>query len=1399
MNTSSHRLVAAICIAMIFVLNCTSSFAGNYTWTGNTSSAWNTTSNWSPSGTPGANDTVNISDGSGNETVQLNSDVSINRLVITGREIDLNTRQLTISSKASLNGGSISNGTLIIRGTYAFFQGTNSNCTIDCIVNQIKFSGGIFDGKGSFEHNGSANGWGEGGCVFNDSVKIKSSGTSYLRMGQSTGDTFNGAVEFISTGTYPMQVAFHDTTIFKMPVRINCTSGGISFCNDTTVQAAVFQEEAFLLVGSTGITGGTITLKNIYQENTNAVNLTASGSTLITVVNSTFNGKLTITSPGVLSKYSTYNDSTSFARTSNTTSAYQWEGGNTFNGVFTLTSTNSSSGVVRMANKTGDRYNADAYFNTTSTAGMEIAYSDTSEFKGNIFINHSKVVFNKSKGVVRLTGNDDQVLQGNATFLIGKLKLNKDGGTITLNRAMTIDSLITFTTGIINTDSVITLKAATTCSGASNQSFVDGPVKKIGNTAFVFPVGDEGTYFPVGISAPSISTDSYLARYYFQPQIIGDSLDTNLSSLSLCNYWKLERINGTANVYVTLYWDSIGCGLFDTTGIKMAFWDGAKWKGVATIKTGNDQYGSVVSTSALGQYLFYALGYNNKPIPISAELKAGTLRSLPEDFFGFNGANTIERDDNNISNQTWNHLFTQTTPVLLGKPETMIRIPAGTLSNYVDWRTGWPIDERNLPSGWFYSQSIFKNLPADLSGNEYSDVRNNLQLFAARPIVCWNILTSNFNFEIASTYRLNEVNLPVRYIELGEEFYLNDESYKLGFPSVLTYTNKAKEWANEFRLKALPQTYNAFNSIKPKIAIVGSDYNENFPGRRKLWLENTIDQIDPSDAIDAITIHDYITNIFADGNNCSALQNSKLKRHLVTAFEEEDKIKDNSFAKIADANGGKFSSKPLEIWMTEYNMFDYENSYIGTWAHGLFNAIMTLKYLETPEITKVISHTMTSDAVFGNIFESNEAFDQVRCHGILPNGSSPRQWEFTALGNALNQIALAMRNSTSCQQIEFSSIVYPILSSSPQYPQLYGWLFNSPQGKQAIILNLGNPQDEYNVDITDVFNGISTSNLYFEQLSCYSIDHAILGNASAVIGLNELTTNAIGGVLQPIPSSGVVLLPGLTLTRISFKNNEILARLTDNEICAGSSTTIVVEPGASTAPIAVTPGVTINSTSNPNVYEITNTSSITTTTDFVIAPCNTCSTNLLSLRIHPDLNGLTISVTGGSPLPSGEYYTCSSSDPLTLTANFNPSTNTGSSNTLPISYIWTPDSGLTTSSNTVWSNQIEVQPDRTTNYTVYVTDGFCYKSLSQNIVVPVARVDLGEDVLICDNSSAKLFATSEHLPSGIGYTWKENGIVISNSSDHYFTTNLNATTMYEVTVTEPITGCTQSDHVATPY
>jgi hypothetical protein len=172
--------------------------AGSYTWNGSQSTAWNVSANWTPNGVPSTNDTVTISNGNVS-SILLDGNRTITRLVISANTLDLNTYELHVSGRSSLNGGSVTNGNLKLRGTSAFFQGTNFYCVMDVIAGQLKFSGGIFDQGGSFEQTGSSSGWGDGGCTFNGNVTIKNSGATVLRMGQINDDIFNGDVTYSCT------------------------------------------------------------------------------------------------------------------------------------------------------------------------------------------------------------------------------------------------------------------------------------------------------------------------------------------------------------------------------------------------------------------------------------------------------------------------------------------------------------------------------------------------------------------------------------------------------------------------------------------------------------------------------------------------------------------------------------------------------------------------------------------------------------------------------------------------------------------------------------------------------------------------------------------------------------------------------------------------------------------------------------------------------------------------------------------------------------------------------------------------------------------------------------------------------------------------------------------------
>jgi hypothetical protein len=383
-------ILASCIILLLFLINA-NAYAGNYTWNGATSTNWSTSSNWSPAGVPSTNDTVTLSNG-GVNSILLDGNRTITRLVISANTINLNTYELHVSGRSSLNGGAINNGNLKIRGTYAYFQGTNFNCTLDVIAGQIKFSGGTFDKTGSFEQNGSASGYGEGGCTFNDDVTIKNTGTVYLRMGQDAGDTFNGKVYLYSSGNYSLQMAYGDTSYFNDTIYVNSTgNGGINFTNGT-YGASILGDSACLVTGSTGISAGTIQFKNIVQSATSSNSITASGSVLFNVYSNNFLGKVNFTAPNLVVKSTIFGDSTSLTKTGHTLNN-TWDGANVYNGVVTITNGNTSTAYVKLASQNADTYNIDVYFNA-GTGSIQAANAGTNIYNGNVSVNGNNVTFN---------------------------------------------------------------------------------------------------------------------------------------------------------------------------------------------------------------------------------------------------------------------------------------------------------------------------------------------------------------------------------------------------------------------------------------------------------------------------------------------------------------------------------------------------------------------------------------------------------------------------------------------------------------------------------------------------------------------------------------------------------------------------------------------------------------------------------------------------------------------------------------------------------------------------------------------------------------------------------------------------------------------------------------------
>lgn len=101
-------------------------------------------------------------------------------------------------------------------------------------------------------------------------------------------------------------------------------------------------------------------------------------------------------------------------------------------------------------------------------------------------------------------------INGTGTLNIYSMSINK-AADITLNRPVSIDVLMTFTNGkiISSLTNIFLLKVgATVNTVTNNNSFVSGPCRKIGNEAFVFPVGKGADVQPIGTLASVASTAS---------------------------------------------------------------------------------------------------------------------------------------------------------------------------------------------------------------------------------------------------------------------------------------------------------------------------------------------------------------------------------------------------------------------------------------------------------------------------------------------------------------------------------------------------------------------------------------------------------------------------------------------------------------------------------------------------------------------------------------------------------------------------------------------------------------------------------------------------------------------------------------------------------------------------
>ncbi len=330
---------------------------------------------------------------------------------------------------------------------------------------------------------------------------------------------------------------------------------------------------------------------------------------------------------------------------------------NSFYGDLTFIN-NSDAGNMYLSNASaGDSYYDFVQGNLTvvnnSSANISVGLGDGRPIKvqGDVNINASDGrVDIHNLTLVGGTFNPYTRQLGSNRIVIDNLFLEYDAET-RLDHNVEINNSLVFDEGSnkINTtyENLLILNngATVTRDPANNRGFVNGPVKKIGNEAFTFPVGkyefDFGgdNYGPISISAPAADTDEFTAEY-FHHNPGAEGYDTSLyepgfGGISGKEYWNLQRNNGNSDVQVTLSYDSARSGIaYQYDLMQVAGWNGSLWKSWSSGGyTGNIQSGTVISATPLTEYGPLTLSFKPVRKPVISITAMDPIRCLNSAFY----------------------------------------------------------------------------------------------------------------------------------------------------------------------------------------------------------------------------------------------------------------------------------------------------------------------------------------------------------------------------------------------------------------------------------------------------------------------------------------------------------------------------------------------------------------------------------------------------------------------------------------------------------------------------------------------------------------------------------------------------------------------------------------------
>lgn len=504
-------------------------------------------------------------------------------------------------------------------------SGTTFTAAINFAAPLTYVSNATFVGIARLSQTGTTSVACAGGNVFQNAAFITLSGNNSWYWGNTNPDVFQNALTLHNSGNNVLYMAHNAAGHqFNGTLFVNSTgsSQGIRFCQGTGF--ATLGSGAGIEFGVTGFNVGSLRLRKITQAGTTAINLSSNASSvaLFLETGNAFSGNFTADFHQLNLNGSTFNAEATLNQRGSAN--IQSTGGNTFNGTTLITCT--GTGEFRLAGTNPDQYNGAVTFRSTSAGRLMPAYAAEARFAGNVSTSGSAtaIIFSPGTGNGRVVfnGAGAQSFGGTAALppTVRNMTLIKASGVLTLTSNLTITTNLNFSSGVFSSTSsnLLILNDNCTATGMSNASHVAGPIRKVGNDAFIFPTGRGGFYRPISISAPGNTTHHFTAEYFNSSSNALYPHTNKVSSidhLSQVEYWILNRTNGTSNVIVNLSWGANSGGVDNTSTLQVCRWDGATWRDHGN---GGMSGNFVSSSGAITSFSPFTLGSQNNqnPLPI---------------------------------------------------------------------------------------------------------------------------------------------------------------------------------------------------------------------------------------------------------------------------------------------------------------------------------------------------------------------------------------------------------------------------------------------------------------------------------------------------------------------------------------------------------------------------------------------------------------------------------------------------------------------------------------------------------------------------------------------------------------------------------------------------------------